>query len=292
MKMRVLVAAAVGLTLVACGGGGGGVSRSPVSNEPPPEAASQPLEPGSGAQQPSQPAPPSTTSVDSETRNTLQALLRASDTVTWADTIDGAAFFWRATVTVTPANLQLSDLMKRDDGEFQSAGSRRGVSNAVVQERASIDYGGWLDHSFFFVNVWNPVSSDPLRPSESTFTEVYSVGAASGSNPISGSAAWKGVMAGIDEDKNAATFGNLVTGDARVSIDDFNRPAVGISLTNIRDSSTGGSHSEISWHDVSLSGGSFSTSNLSGRFYGPDHEEVGGIFLRNQINGAFGAKRQ
>ena len=28
-----------------------------------------------------------------------------------------------------------------------------------------------------------------------------------------------------------------------------------------------------------------------GQFYGPNAEEVGGVFYRNDINGAFGAKR-
>ena len=31
---------------------------------------------------------------------------------------------------------------------------------------------------------------------------------------------------------------------------------------------------------------------ISGQFYGPNHEEVGGVFERNMIVGAFGAKRE
>jgi len=32
-------------------------------------------------------------------------------------------------------------------------------------------------------------------------------------------------------------------------------------------------------------------SMIEGRFYGSDHQEVGGIFERNQLTGAFGASR-
>ena len=132
---------------------------------------------------------------------------------------------------------------------------------------------------------------DPLRPSESTFTEAHSLGKANGSSPASGSAVWPGTMAGGDENKETATFGNLVIGDATVRIDDFARPAVDIALTGIADATTGKRHADIRWNDMSLSGWAFSSETLSGRFYGPNHEEVGVIFLRNSISGAFGTKR-
>ena len=33
-------------------------------------------------------------------------------------------------------------------------------------------------------------------------------------------------------------------------------------------------------------------SDIKATFYGPNHEEVGGVFERDNIVGAFGAKRQ
>ena len=188
--------------------------------------------------------------------------------------------------------LKLDDIMKAEGETFESLGVHRGVSRALVRESSIVDYGGWMTYSFFFVNTWNPVGDDPLRPSESTFTDVYSIGEASGTNPVSGSATWIGMMAGIDENENASTFGNLVEGDATVTIGNFAQPAVDIRLTSITDANTGGRHGDISWSGLGLRNGAFSAANISGRFYGPNHEEVGGIFLRNQISGAFGAKRQ
>ena len=51
----------------------------------------------------------------------------------------------------------------------------------------------------------------------------------------------------------------------------------------------------MAWTGLALTDGGFETGaagdSISGRFYGPDHEEVGGVFERNRIVGAFGAAR-
>ena len=293
MKKIIALAAAMVAFLSACGGGDGPAgTNSPPQEQQPTEETDPDPNPDPNPD-PAPDAPPAS-EPDPETasiRSTLNALIRSSNTVTEASAIDGNAFFWRPTAQATPASLDLDDITKRD-AEFQDIGSRRGVSRGSIPDSSTVDYGGWMTHSFFLVNTWNPSGSDPLRPTESTFTEVYSIGAASGSNPVSGSAEWTGVMAGIDEDDGASTFGNLVTGDASITIDSFSSPSLDIALSSITDASTGGRHSDIVWNNVSLSGGAFARSDLSGRFYGPNHEEVGGIFLRNRISGAFGANRQ
>jgi hypothetical protein len=52
----------------------------------------------------------------------------------------------------------------------------------------------------------------------------------------------------------------------------------------------------MNWQDIPLASGSFQSGSgrnqISGQFYGPNHEEVGGVFERNQVIGAFGAKRE
>ena len=289
--------------LTAClGGGGGGGGGPAVTSDTTQPLGGETQTPGETAQQPEDTQTPDemTQQPDTETpqvsesdqiKDLLNGLIGSSDTATDASTISGNSFLWRVTVQPTPSSLTLDDMMLRDDGEFRSLGSRRGVSRAIVQDDAVIDFGGWMDYSFFFVSVWNPVGDDPLHPSESTFSSAYSIGEASGSNPVSGGATWSGVMAGIDEREGTATFGNLVQGDAAVTAH-FARSAVDVALTDIRDSATGGRHGNISWNGVSLNNGAFSSSDMSGSFYGPNHEEVGGVFLRNQISGAFGALRE
>ena len=38
--------------------------------------------------------------------------------------------------------------------------------------------------------------------------------------------------------------------------------------------------------------GAFQANGLDGRFYGPNHEEAGGVFERDRIIGAFSLTRQ
>ena len=49
----------------------------------------------------------------------------------------------------------------------------------------------------------------------------------------------------------------------------------------------------MTWENLPVRNGRFGEGfddpTIEGRFYGPNHEEVGGIFERNQIIGAFGA---
>ena len=94
---------------------------------------------------------------------------------------------------------------------------------------------------------------------------------------------------------DTALFGNVIQGDAEIDIDDFNNPDVDIRFTNIYDLDAGNTRASMSWNNISVSNGAFTTGSdanqIQGKFYGPNHEEVGGIFERNNVVGAFGAKR-
>ena len=83
-------------------------------------------------------------------------------------------------------------------------------------------------------------------------------------------------------------------GDATLTFD-LSQSDIDVTFTNIRDIDAGRPHGHITWQNIPVASGSFSTGfigdSIDGRFYGPNHEEVGGIFERNQIAGAFGAKR-
>lgn len=266
------------------------------------------------------PRPPTNRSV----RDTLTDLIESSDTITDASG-SGISYLWTAKTQPIPTTLTLEN-MKRSSGEFEDLGSRRGISQASARSEWSsfsyTDYGGWMDHSFFFVASTLTESGNVLHPSQHVSTATYSIGEASGSNPLSGGAIWTGVMAGVNANEDAATYGNLVTGDARLSIDDFTRPAIDVAFTRITDSETGARHSDIRWDDLVLENGAFADDvddvtgdtlsdpfvvdltgrqpppgaltpgQISGQFYGPNHEEVGGVFERGGIVGAFGATRQ
>ena len=295
MKTRTitsLVPAASLLFLAACGGGehGGGILPA-LPQVPIPAVVPDP----------------------SEIRDDLQAIIDESDTVVYGITVDGNPDDeddpWSANIISTPqpsiSSLDLTDFSKEDGGDFELIDTRNGVEGAIIVDTDYNALGAWLDNSFFFVN---------FSGGEDPFTGVSSGGTPSETNPSIGTATWTGAMAGIDEENEADTFGNLVTGDASIAVD-FNADTVGVSFTGISDLDTGQAHSDIIWGGLELDGGVFSDDisdsgaidlieeggeippgalipgQIFGQFYGPDHEEVGGIFNREQISGAFGAIR-
>ena len=114
-------------------------------------------------------------------------------------------------------------------------------------------------------------------------------------NPVAGSGRWTGRVVGVDASSGAAR-GNRILGDAEIVLEDFANPALDLRFSQLYDIETGIRRTDMQWSDVPVSGGAFaasdSTSALSGRFYGPHHEEVAGTFERDLILGAFGAARE
>ena len=82
-----------------------------------------------------------------------------------------------------------------------------------------------------------------------------------------------------------------VEGEARIAIDDFDVPMVDVLFSNIRNQGNGSMLPDMVWNDLLLASGTFAGSGLTGQFFGPDHEEVGGVFFRDNMSGAFGASR-
>ena len=157
----------------------------------------------------------------------------------------------------------------------------------------SFSYGGWLQHNYFFV-LTSAAGVAEADTYETVTHDSIVIGNATGRNPTSGSGRWNGVMVGIDI-SNTRDNGNRIQGDAEVRIDDFLNPDVDVSFTNVFDLYTRAERPSMTWQNLPLAGGSFKTGSggnqINGKFYGPNHEEVGGIFERNQIVGAFGARR-
>ena len=85
-----------------------------------------------------------------------------------------------------------------------------------------------------------------------------------------------------------------IEGDAVIEIDDFARPDVDIALTGIADAN-GRARSDLLSEDIPVVLGAFhapdAIGSIEGQFYGSDHGEVGGIFERDRLIGAFGASR-
>ena len=136
-------------------------------------------------------------------------------------------------------------------------------------------YGHWLDHSVF------AMVDDSVAVSFGAFPRT---------NPTEiGGGVWRGAMVGIDTRTR-----ERIEGDAELEIDDFARPDVDVALTGIADAG-GHARPDIRWEDIPLAQGGFqardAAGSVEGRFYGPDHQEAGGMFESNRLVGAFGASR-
>ena len=279
--------------LSACGGGGSGSGRVPQ------------------------------TGPSSITYNTMvsevSAILRSSDSLLVTDvllahpsrsqgaripTFCGSGLCQASFSGYSVLDISLSDFefsAPTDDHRFftGSGGVKMGDTRGRNEEAGvATDFknlGGWLDYSAFGAESYRIVSgvSRGVDLRGTIFGLAYSLGDATGTTPAFGNATWTGTMVGGDT-SSTANRGNRIQGDATLTFD-LSQRDLDVAFTNIRDIDAGRQHGNITWQNIPVLSGSFSTgldgNSIDGRFYGPNHEEVGGVFERNQIAGAFGAKR-
>lgn len=189
------------------------------------------------------------------------------------------------------------------NAEVQSVTVANGVT--LVQERSAArgdggtpftfqTYSGWTDNSVFGFGLLAVTENGTTT---NRFTS-YNFGSASGNNPSARgsettSATWEGIAVGV-------TLDNFIhQGNVTIDIDDFNNPDVDVVISDWNgDRSNQGSGTSFQWQNMTLSNGAFSEEGvgdylyLRGRFYGDNHEEVGGVFSDTNYHGAFGATRQ
>ena len=173
----------------------------------------------------------------------------------------------------------------RRGGRIEGEDTFAAIASAVLDAEALADrmlrgdeinvYGHWLDHSVF------AMVDDAVAVSFGDFR---------GTNPARiGGGVWRGAMVGMDTGTR-----QRIEGDAELEIDDFARPDVDVALTGIADAGRR-ARADIHWQDIPLVQGGFqarnATGSVKGRFYGPRHDEAGGIFERDRLVGAFGASR-
>ncbi len=191
--------------------------------------------------------------------------------------------------------------LERSGWELTLLGERRGVG-LFRQDLAadSNDYealGGWLEHSLFATRLTR--FGEEAGPSAGASVAFgYSLGISSGDNPSAeGSARWEGLMLGR-EVRASSGRGRAIRGDADVTVA-FGAGAVtaDVAFTGIVDIETGDAWADMAWRGMAVEDGGFARRNapddtVSGRFYGPDEEEVGGVFERDGVAGAFGGRRR
>ena len=298
LVMKAVCLAAV-VALTACGGGSGGTRE---------------------ARQVPEPQAPQSLSESDTIKETLNRLIGEADTLIRDQFRSGFRFDLEA----KDPELSLSDIVRPlDETEFVRLESRNGISfvrgeSGFDGQRTTYKYTsdiGYLNHSFFYLQSTYETHHDPLDRKHVFFSHPYSLGDAPGSNPtVAG--IWEGFMIGTISSRayegsgcsgnrgctpaeaRAVDLGNFLEGDASVSVVlGGGGDKVSVSFINIVDPVSGTAYDPLTWRDISMTDGGFSyfendsKNQLSGSFYGPKHEEVGGVFLRNNIEGVFGAKR-
>ena len=159
------------------------------------------------------------------------------------------------------------------------------------EENFSTDYtvyGGWLSQNFFGVERGQWSGRLQYGSVEGLETLIaFSTGAESGSNPVTGSAEWTGLVVALDR----TAPDRAVQGKAALTYD-FDDATLDVLFSDLRGART---HGDLSWDDLAVANGRFGqgsgANSLEGTFYGGAHEEAGGVFERNGIVGAFGAAR-
>ena len=172
-------------------------------------------------------------------------------------------------------------------------GSITGMKNNIPVEFHT--FAGWLDGSIFGVTRISIGSSG----SEEYRFAPYNVGASIDSRPepreSETSATWSGIaVASIKVDR---TF---IRGDATIDIDDLSSPDIDLEFDNWHDinGQAISGVSAITYSDLGLnlfgvfSGNFMDDEEVAGRFYGTNHNEVGGNFNTETVTGSFAGIRQ
>ena len=256
----VVVAAAI-LSLAACGGGGGGGSAS--------------QDRGSG------PIPDTIVRGD--------ALIDASGQLSRVEaSCNGTlctVLFQGESETIDLRNVDPDSPDLTITSEQSRNGVRIGRATASGDSLNFHTLGVWGDH-----NTGAPlVGSTTIQGVGIRFAMPVSLGDGSGSNPLTGSATWTGAMTGVKV--GSSSLGAEVTGDAALTAD-LGAATLDLAFTNIAEWGSGVRSADIRWQGVPMQDGAFQSTGLDGRFYGPGHEEAGGVFERNGIAGAFSLARQ
>ena len=190
----------------------------------------------------------------------------------------------------------------RERSQQREEFEHRGLPIKIEIDTDILSYEGWMRYSTFGVQIniithgFLEVGPDRQVLTDERYAVGTSIGQASDTNPVAGNATWEGVMVGgrIGE---TSEIGDPVRGDATLTYD-FTNTDLDVAFTNIRslrDVEIPATYPNMTWQNLQVRngrfGGGFDDPTIEGRFYGPDHEEVGGIFQRNRIVGAFGGQR-
>ena len=174
----------------------------------------------------------------------------------------------------------------------------------MVVERASGDaadthvLGGWMEYSLFASE--SDFLKHDLDPFQGTTTvSSYAVGNATGDNPsvAEGGAWWRGFVVGRDGSV-ADNLEAVVEGEASIFVDmGPDNLLADVAFTGLSNEHTQHDYDDMAWSDLTVTRGGFAhrdavDDRITGQFFGPEQQEVAGVFERAGITGAFGGRQQ
>ena len=204
-------------------------------------------------------------------------------------------------VVMDLANLSIDPSTEYEDivRDYRGVGLSHHTLNVTSQGREWMfeNYGAWLSYSVLDTAIGTVVVDDI------TWQTSYnaSFGDATGTNP-EGDVQWEGVMLGNTrpQPSHAERQVQALRGHATIGFD-FGTNRLDMDFDNIVNLATNAPHPSFGFQDVPVTNGVFPDTNrtfesenaqIAGKFYGPNHDEVGGVFTHPLGIGAFGAKKQ
>lgn len=164
-----------------------------------------------------------------------------------------------------------------------------------ASKRTITGYGGWGEYHGFDALYYGFERHD--RPQR--VVEASLGGYASEGNPLEGPWTWTGGAVAVDYSVIAED--RVLVGNSELTVhlnerfteylgrDEY---LVRVDITELVDVESGNPYNDMIWRNIPLRDGGFETFTIKGQFFGPNHEEVGGIFERDKIIGAFGGTRE
>ena len=152
------------------------------------------------------------------------------------------------------------------------------------------DYGAWLDHSFFL--IFGADMGEHTLVASAAFGRIYN----DAPLPVEGTASYNGAMVG----KDVITAANYA-GAARLEVN-FAVASLDAIFSDIADIATGERIADIEFPGVplhpkysaasavDLPSAPGTATYINARFYGPENEEITGVFGKDTLIGAFGTK--
>jgi len=161
-------------------------------------------------------------------------------------------------------------------------------------DRTITGYGGWGRYVGFDSLYYDFVRNDrPQRMVEATLGGWSS----EGNPPVPRDETWTWTGGAVALDYSDITADRVLVGNSALSVsldERLGEYLTAVEITDLVDVATGTAYEDMSWRNMPLRDGGFETFEIRARFFGPNHEEVGGVFesQEDKIVGGFGGTRE